>query len=191
MKKLNLIALFAAIFFMYSCDNNTNRQDSAEVAEERNEETLADRDNLKEDSEFVVEAASNSMMEVELGQLAVQKATSQEVKNFAQKIVNDHSAANEKLKIIAQKKNIALPNAVPNDHKKHIDDLREKSGKEFDKEYMNLMVDEHKSDIDKYEGASGDLNDSEIKKWANETLSTLRQHKVEAERINETLKERS
>lgn len=191
MKKLNLIAIFSAAFLIFSCEGNTNKQDSAEVAEERNEERLADTDNLEEDSDFVVEAASSSMMEVELGQLAVQKASSQEVKNFAQKMVDDHSKANQKLKQIAQKKNIALPGAVGEDHKKHIDDLREKSGREFDKEYMNLMVDEHKEDVNKFEEAANDLNDNELKSWATETLPTLRQHREEAERINETIKERS
>ncbi|MDQ3535374.1 MAG: DUF4142 domain-containing protein [Bacteroidota bacterium] len=193
MKKLNLIALFSALLFMYSCDNNpnSNRQDSAEVAEERNEERLADRDNLKEDSEFVVEAAGSSMMEIELGQLAVQKANSQEVKNFAQKMVDDHSRANEKLKQIAQRKNIALPNGIPNDHRKHIDDLREKSGREFDKEYMDLMVSEHKDDVSKFEDAADDLNDNEIKSFAQETLPKLRQHREEAEQIHERIKERS
>lgn len=193
MKKLNLIVVFSAFLFLYSCDNNTqtNRQDSEEVAEDRNEERFSDRDNLKDDSEFVVEAASSSMMEVELGQLAVQKASSQEVKNFAQKIVDDHSTANEKLKQIAQQKNIALPNGISNDHRSHIDDLREKSGREFDNEYMDLMVKEHKDDVDKFEDAVNDLNDNELKSWANETLPKLREHRQEAERIQENIKERS
>lgn len=191
MKKLNLIAIFSALFLVYSCDNNPNRQDSAEIAEERNEERLADRDELQDDSDFVVEAASGSMMEVELGQLAAQKASSQEVKNFAQKMVNDHSKANERLRQIAQQKNIALPEGLADEHKKHVDDLREKSGHEFDKDYMDLMVEDHEEDVEKFEEASEDLNDSDLRSWVNETLPTLRQHKEEAKQIHERLKERS
>jgi putative membrane protein len=188
MKTANLILVFSAFFLFYSCESNPNRQDSADVAEERNEERFSNNDDLEDDSEFVVEAASGSMMEVELGKLAVERANSPQVKNFAQKMVNDHSKANERLKNLAQKKNIAIPNNLPNDHQKKIEDLRGKSGAEFDKEYMDLMVDDHKDDVDKFEKAADDLNDNELRAWASETLPTLRQHREEAKKIHDNLK---
>jgi putative membrane protein len=190
MKTINLLFAFSAFFLLYSCDSNPNRQDSAEVAEERNEERLANNDDLEDDSEFVVEAASGSMMEVELGKIAAEKASSPQVKNFAQKMVNDHTKASERLKSIAQKKNITLPRNLPNEHQKHVENLREKSGAEFDKEYMDLMVD-HDDDVEKFEKATDDLNDNELKAWASETLPTLRQHREEAKKIHEGLTSRN
>ncbi|CAN5128524.1 hypothetical protein BH23BAC1_BH23BAC1_29990 [soil metagenome] len=182
MKTINLILVFSAFFLLYSCDSNPNRQDSAEAAEQRNEERLANNDDLEDDSEFVVEAASGSMMKVELGKIAAERANSPQVKNFAQKIANDHSKANERLKTIAQRKNIALPASLPNEHQRKVENLREKSGSEFDKEYMDLMVEDHEDDVDKFEKAADDLNDNELRVWASETLPTLRQHKEEAKK---------
>lgn len=190
MKTPIAVLFFLASVVFYSCDSNT-KKDSTDVAEERNEEKFEDRDNLKEASDFAVEAASSSMMEVEMGKIASEKATSPQVKQFAQKMVNDHSAANTKLKQIAQAKNITLPDSLPEDHKDHLKDLREKSGNEFDKEYMSMMVDEHKDDVDKFESASNDLDDPDLKAFASETLPKLRQHREEAEKIHESVKEKN
>lgn len=176
------------MFTWVSCGNN-GRQDSTEVAEEQNEESYqGDED---DDAEFAVEAADGSLMEVQLGTLALTKASSPEVKQFAQMMVDEHGKANNELKSLAQQKNITLPTVMGNERKKEYDNLSEKSGAEFDKEYMDLMVKDHKEDIEEFEEQSEESEDAEIKAWASSKVSTLRKHLQEAERIQDGLENTS
>lgn len=141
---------------------------------------------LEEDTrEFVTEAASSSMMEVELAQLAQDRAQSQQVKDYAQMIANDHQQANQELQNLAQQKNINVPQTMKEDHREKMENLRDKSGSEFDKEYMDLMVEQHENDIDKFESKQDEVQDQELKNWVDNTLTTLRQHKDQAEQIKE------
>lgn len=142
----------------------------------------------EETQEFLTNAASSSMMEVQMAQLAQEKAQSQEVKDYAQMIEQDHKNANEKLKSIAQQNNINLPETMMQEQEEKMQDLREKTGSEFDKEYMSMQVDLHEKDIEKFEDMKNDVQDQEIKQWIDNTLTTLRQHKEQAQQIKEQIK---
>lgn len=141
---------------------------------------------IQEDTqEFLTNAASSSMLEVELAQLAQEKAQSQEVRDYAQMIANDHQQANERLMNIAQQKNINLPETMKDEHEEKMQDLREKSGSEFDEEYMSMQVDLHEKDIDKFTDMQEEVQDQEIKQWVDNTLASLRQHKEQAQIVKE------
>lgn len=185
MKKIILSLLVSAMMFTWvSCGDG--RQDSTEVAEDQNEETV---DNKKEDdAEFAVEAADAGMLEVQLGTLALTKGSSPEVKKFAQMMVDDHTKANNELKALAQQKNITLPTTLGNQHQRKLDNFNDKTGADFDKEYMDLMVKDHKEVIDAFEDEAEEGNDAELKSWASSKLSALRHHHQEAERIQELVK---
>ena len=103
-------------------------------------------------------------------------------------MVDEHTKANNELKSIAQQKNITLPTVMSNENQRKYDKLNEKTGAEFDKEYMDLMVKEHKDDIDDFEDQAQENENSELKSWASTKLPTLKQHLQEAERIQESLK---
>ena len=126
--------------------------------------------------DFVADAATGGMMEVELGNVAQQKAKSQHVKDFGKMMVDDHTQANNNLKDIASKKNIDVPATITDDQKKDMDKLSKKSGADFDKAYVNMMVDDHKKDIDAFKKATGDVGDNDIKNFATTTLPTLQKH---------------
>ncbi|MGE5682850.1 MAG: DUF4142 domain-containing protein, partial [Bacillota bacterium] len=127
-------------------------------------------------TEFVRDAADGGMMEVQLGNLAIQKASSQSVKDFARMMVDDHSKANDELKDLATTDNITIPSSVSEDHQDDITKLSKLSGTEFDKEYMDLMVKDHQKDVDKFEDASKNVSDPALKSWIDKTLPTLRHH---------------
>lgn len=189
--KKSILYLFMSAWMLIglSCDSKQGREDSTEMAEEQNEETF-EKNKAEEDAEFAVEAADGSMLEVELGTMALTKAASPEVKAFAQKIVDEHTKANNELKALAEKKNITLPTTMGDEHKRKYEKLQEKTGPEFDKEYMDLMVKDHKEDIKEFEEQAEDGSDPEIKEWASSKLPTLRNHLEEAERVHEAVKER-
>jgi putative membrane protein len=174
----------ALMFTWVSCGDG--RQDSAEGAEDQNEETVDNK--TEDDAEFAVEAADAGMLEVQLGTMALTKASSPEVKQFAQKMVDDHTNANNELKALAQQKNITLPATMGNEHQRKYDNFNDKTGAEFDKEYIDQMVKDHKEAIDEFEDQAEEGNDPELKSWASSKLAALRQHLTEAERIQEALK---
>jgi putative membrane protein len=182
MKKLTLGSMLGlALLLGYGC-NTEKKKDTVETAEESNEAKVDSvngpmEDSLEAGSEFLVKAASGSMMEVELGRMAEQQASSADVKTFGARMVKDHSKANEELKTLAAKKNITLPTAPGEEHQKHIAELKNLKGADFDKKYADMMVKDHQEDISLFEDATkDDKMDADIKAFAQKTLPVLRSH---------------
>jgi putative membrane protein len=168
-------ALFiGAAFFATSCGGD-KPEDPADVAEDMNEEQFDDRKSEK-DAEFVAEAAAINMEEIELGELAQEKGMSQDVKNLGKMMVDEHTKALNDLKMLAEKKGITIPSSLTEDGQDKYNDLNEETGKDFDKEYASMMVKGHEKAIDKFEKASSDSDDSEIRDWAASMLPGLHTH---------------
>lgn len=198
MKRLFFIAAIAlTIAILQGCGSN-NQNDSKEIADSTNEartdQDLSDSTKTnagaavvaEQDSKFAVAAADGGMAEVELGNLAQQKAVDAKVKDFGAMMVKDHSKANDELKAIASKKNITLPTAISQDSQKIKDDLSKKSGNNFDKDYVEIMVKDHKEDIKEFEDALGKVKDEELKSFIVRTLPTLKMHLSHIKDIEKT-----
>jgi putative membrane protein len=138
------------------------------------------------DSQFVMTAAEGGIMEVELGRLAQQKASNAEVKEFASRMVTDHSKANDELKSIAGGKNITLPTEekVKQKHQGMIAKLEKLEGAAFDRAYMADMVKDHNKDVGLFEKEASGGRDKEWKAFAEKTLPTLKEHQKMAKDIN-------
>jgi len=128
------------------------------------------------DPDFVNEAAIGGMSEVELGKMASTKAANAEVKKFGQMMVTDHTNANNELKALAAKKGWKLPTDVDSNHKATADDLRNRVGADFDKAYVEEMVDDHETDVKAFEDKAKNATDPDLKAFAEKTLPTLRKH---------------
>jgi putative membrane protein len=131
--------------------------------------TVADRD-------FVIKAANGGMLEVKLGEIAHQKATAADVKQFGQHMVEDHTKANDELMAIAKQKGITCPTELKGDEKETYDRLSKLSGSDFDKQYVAAMVKDHKGDIADFEKESQGGKDADVKAYATKTLPTLESH---------------
>lgn len=103
------------------------------------------------DSSFLKNAAEGGMSEVELGQLAQQKASNPAVKQFGAMMIKDHSAANEKLKALAASKQVSLPDSPSLMQKASKEKLSMMSGDSFDKSYVKGMISDHKDDIKEFQ----------------------------------------
>lgn len=136
----------------------------------------ADKGLSREDKKFFKEAASGGMMEVQLGQLAKDKAQSQDVKDFGSRMVTDHGKANDELKQLAQQKKWTLPTKLEHKHKSMVGKMQKVSGSEFDKKYMTGMVMDHAKDVEDFRNATQKVKDPELKAWAEKTLPVLEQH---------------
>jgi putative membrane protein len=128
------------------------------------------------DVKFAKEAAMGGMMEVDLGKVAVQKASNAKVKEFGQRMADDHSKAADQLKSIAAKENITLPTELDAKHKAMVDKMSSLSGAEFDRAYMADMVKDHQHDVADFQKESTSGSDDTLKAWAGKTLPTLQEH---------------
>ena len=128
------------------------------------------------DMEFATDAAQGGLKEVQLGELAQQQAESQEVKDFGQRMVEDHGKANEQLMQIAQQKGIELPQELAGDAQQLYEELQQKSGQEFDQAYMDEMVSDHEEDVETFQEYAESGQDSDLTNFAEETLPVLQEH---------------
>ena len=135
------------------------------------------------DQRFVKEAAEGGMAEVELGRLAELKGSSDDVRKFGQRMVEDHSKANDKLKELAAAKSITLPEQPNAQQEATKDRLMKLSGADFDKAYMRDMVQDHKKDVAAFRVESKSGRDPDVRNFATTTLPTLRDHMKNAESI--------
>ena len=132
------------------------------------------------DKAFAREAAIGGMTEVELGNLAKEKAASDDVKQFGERMVTDHSKANDELKAWASQKGVTLPSELDAKHKAVRDRLSKLSGAAFDKAYMADMLTDHKEDVATFKKESSAARDADLKAWASQTLPTLEEHLKQA-----------
>jgi putative membrane protein len=128
------------------------------------------------DAKFYRDAAEGGMAEVAMGNLAQQKAQSPSVKDFGAQMVKDHSAANEKLKALAQSKNITLPANPSVDEMEAKSKLQVLSGQSFDKSYIKGMIKDHEEDIAEFKKEAASGQDADARAFASATLPTLQAH---------------
>jgi putative membrane protein len=139
------------------------------------------------DSRFAMTAAEGGMLEVELGRLASEKAASAEVKDFASRMVTDHSKGNAELTEIAGSKSLMLPTQeqVKGKHQAMIAKLSKLEGAAFDREYMSAMVKDHDKDVALFEKQAKNGRDAALRAFAEKTLPVLREHQKMAKQLSD------
>jgi putative membrane protein len=130
----------------------------------------------RDDVQFVDKAARDGLAEVDLGRVAQQRATGDAVRGFGARMVEDHSRANEELRVIVQRKGHMMPHAVDQQHGALRDRLTGLSGHEFDRVYMSEMVRDHEAAVRDFERQARTGDDADVKAWAAKTLPALREH---------------
>ncbi len=184
MKKLFGILCIACVCAFTACNSTSKNQDSVDSSKNVNDSMLPDSNSSamasapasEQDAKWAVDIANAGMTEIELSKVAQTKAVNPRLKGFADMMVTDHTAAADKLKTIAASKSITLPDKLSDDSQKALDELNKKSGKDFDKAYMNDMLDGHKKAVDAFQKGSTDLQDADLKNFASQTLPTIQMH---------------
>lgn len=128
------------------------------------------------DQKFLKEAAQGGQAEVQMGRLAAQKGQSQAVRQLGQKLVQDHSKANQELKLLAAQKNITLPSDIGTENESAIAHLKSLEAAEFDQAFIKHAVEDHQKDIQKFQTASQQTADADVKAFAQKELPLLQQH---------------
>ena len=139
------------------------------------------------DHKFAMEAAMGGMAEVEMGRLAAQKGASDDVRQFGQRMVDDHSKANEQLMQVASSKGMTLPTALGAKHQAEMQKMSALSGEAFDRAYVKMMVKDHKKDVAEFQKEASRGADADIKSFAATALPTLQEHLRMIQRINDKM----
>jgi putative membrane protein len=140
------------------------------------------------DAHFAKEAAQGGMAEVKLGQLAQEKGSSDTVKSFGKRMVDDHSKAGDKLKEVASRENITLPNDLSAKDQATYDGLSKLNGAAFDRAYARDMVKDHETDVAAFQKEASSGKDDSLKGFASETLPTLQDHLKQAKEMMKTVR---
>lgn len=135
------------------------------------------------DRKFVDKVAESGREEVAISRVAVERSTNPDVKRFAQMMIDDHSRANEELLTLAAARGITLK-----DKDAHADKWAKKDAKDFDRDYIKKMVEDHKDTIDLFTKESKSGADTELVEFSRKTLSKLEHHLQEADELRRTLK---
>jgi len=194
-------AFFTALIpvMLAACNNSSN--DSVEKADSTNKARMdnssdttaktSSADNKSDDkatADFLVKAMDGGIMEVDLGNIVKTKARNERVKKFGEMMIKDHTEANGKLKELAASRHVEVPSRVSNDKADMIGKLNKKDRKDFDKAYIDMMVDDHQEDIKEFEEAGNKTNDTQVKQFINRTLPVLRKHLDSCTAIRDALK---
>jgi putative membrane protein len=158
-------------------------EDKKDAPKDAPKDTKKD-DKAFSDAEFVKKAAIGGMHEVAAGKLAAAQGKSEAVKKFGQKMVDDHSKANDELKAAAKKANLDVPAKLDDEHQKHIDHLKGLKGEEFDKAYIKHMIEDHEEDVAEFTRASKEAKDAGVKEFATKTLPVVQGHLDEVKKMD-------
>jgi putative membrane protein len=198
MKRIALLPVAFAAALSFACNGeNRNTTDDATAGTTGDAVSAGDRD-------FVEDLTIAGMTEVELGRMATERAASAQVKQFADMMVKDHSRAGDELKQVAMQHSIPVPAGLDQTHQDLKTKLSNLTGAEFDREYMNAMVEGHEEVIDRLQTrasedrlgddkgtvkpeASDNPVESALNQWAAKVLPTTRHHLDEAKRIHDGL----
>jgi putative membrane protein len=138
---------------------------------------LADKPSVNStDEKFIKATAADGMAEVKIAELASKKAERADVKEFAQMLIKDHTAANKDLEAVAQKKGVDVSAVIDPSSAKDFQSLENYSGKDFDNEFLKLMETDHKKCVSNFESAAKKAEDGDVKDFVNKTLPVIKAH---------------
>jgi putative membrane protein len=135
------------------------------------------------DRVFVKDAMQGGLAEVQLGQLTLQKSNNDQVKQFAQHMIDDHTKLNEEMKPVAQQLGVAIPTQVSKKDSKIIAKLQELSGPAYDQAYIKEMVKDHKGDLSQFQAEASSGQDQIVKDAAAQGSKVIAQHLQMAQQL--------
>src|SRR5688572_2324784 len=166
-------------------NSNTGNQNTGNANVNRNQNRNANTNTgggggmagmSQQDHKFIMETAMGGLKEVELGRIAAQQGATDAVKQYGQRMVDDHTKANTELMTLATSKGMTLPTEVDEKHREDVTKLSGMSGAEFDRAYAKMMVNDHKKKVDNFEKQSTRGRDPDLKAFATKTLTTVQEH---------------
>ncbi len=138
------------------------------------------------DKKFLMTAAQGGLAEIQLGQLATQKSNNQQVKDFGQKMITDHTQLNDQMKPIAQSMGVPVPTSPSPKDQAEATKLSALSGESFDKAYIAYMVKDHQKDVREFKAEEASTQDPTLKTTVAQGLTVIEGHLQMAETLAKT-----
>lgn len=192
MKKISLSCLIIGAIFFSACNGNPNsgstESNNTLIDKSKKISSSSDTDRMAlvsdDAKDFSKEVAQNCMMEVQLGNIAVKNGGTERIKNFGKMMVVDYTKISDDLKYLALKKNVVLPTSTSDEQQKNIDKLSKETGKEFDTDYISMMLTDHKANIAAFKEAENNISDIGYKNFITNALPILQKDLDAIEAIN-------
>ncbi len=128
------------------------------------------------DQDFVKDASTLNQKEIEFGRLGQRQASNDRVREFAQKLIDDHTKAQDELTTLARTKNVQIASQLPQEHRQMVDKMNQMQGAEFDREFIKHMIQGHERAIQQFDQQSRTGEDAQLKAFAQRQLPILRSH---------------
>lgn len=175
------LLLLAVVSLNTACNSTPSEEtkDSKEVAEAQNDQKFSadSSDNAKKNAEWLVDVTAANYHEVAMASVAKEKSTNKSIRTLSDSLISDHKHVIEDIKGLAAKKSVTLPVAETEDAMKDTEKFKAKNNTDFNKDWVDEMVNLHKKSISKFEDAVNNSNtDGDTKSWAGATLPKLRHH---------------
>jgi putative membrane protein len=180
------VAFLSMSMLFNSCSNSKSPEDTKQAAEGINEQNF-DTHATEKNAQYLVDAYSNGLMEIELAKSVKDKTANEEIKKMADMMISKHTQVNAQLKGFADQKNIALPQGLSTDQMDETNKAMKKEGHELDKFYVDNLVSEHKDAVKLYENAADKEEDTDLKNFFASTLPDLKSHLQMAEDLNKKI----
>ncbi len=174
---MKYLPLAVALLLIPGCNHHKDTASSSRSGDTPSSRGPADRD-------FMIEAAQANHAEVDAGRLAVGKTANDSVREFANHMIEDHSAASLELRNLAMRKEFRVPETPDQTHLKKVARLGEITGAEFDRKYVEMMVDDHIQAVRLFEMNSKKAKDDDVRAWAMKMLPALEKHLKMARELN-------
>ncbi len=171
---LSAALVFALGLAFTACKNNPKPEDTKSVAEAQNEAKFEDE--KENEAEFLADVAEFNLQQAELGKLASIKSNNAAVKDFGKMMQDMHTAKMKELSRLAASKQVSVPTSLTDDNKEDYNALNKKDIEDFDKRYLDLVIDKHGSSIREYTDATDKTSDAALKKWLALETASLREH---------------
>ncbi|HEV2864211.1 MAG TPA: DUF4142 domain-containing protein [Pyrinomonadaceae bacterium] len=185
---LAAFALFAAATTSAGVSQqNTNSNSNSGNSNSNSHAGHQGHSGMTADSKFAMEAAMGSLAEIAAGRLATEKGASEDVKQFGRRMIEDHTKAGDELTQIATAKGMTLPTAPDPKHQSHMAKLSGLSGEKFDREYIKMMVGDHKKTVALFQREADRGADPELKGFASRNLPVIQEHLRMAQRISDKM----
>ena len=178
------IAAAALFAFMHSPSAQEAKKDKADQQQAKKEKSAKGGDDARRASRI----AQADIAEVAAGKLGASKASSDEVKKFAQHMVDDHGKHLNELRSMAKSKNMTLPTAPDKKHQDAMKKLESAKGEDFDRQFMAMMVKDHQDALKLAQDTAKNAQDPDLKADAEKTSKVIQQHLDEAKKIASSLK---
>jgi putative membrane protein len=137
---------------------------------------LQAQDDVGKDSEFIREVAADHLLEIRLGTIAQNKATNPAVKQFGERMVNDHNSMLQQWRALVSKSGFPFQPGLRDEQEEEVERLEKVSGTEFDRAYMTSMIQDHQNAVAKFQGKGQSANSAQVRELVNTGLPVLQQH---------------